>query len=221
ASGEKRKRHSVEVKLLAAQARDAGLGSGEVARLTDGAITAIDLMPEMIERAKASLEEKGFSDRVEVLQMDMNEMEFSDPFDLVWSEGAIYIMGFRNGLEKIKPLVRERGFVAVSEAVWLKPNPPEVVTQFWQEYPEIASVDEKLKVIDEIGYSQVGSFVLPAETWTSGYYDHLEKRANELEQEWQDIPQALTILQEARNEVAIFKQHSEYYGYCFFVMRKG
>ncbi|MCP4606390.1 MAG: class I SAM-dependent methyltransferase, partial [Proteobacteria bacterium] len=125
--------------VLPSQTRilDIGCGPGaqtsELARLTDGAITAIDMMPEMIERAKASLEEKGLSDRVEVLQMDMNEMAFSDPFDLVWSEGAIYIMGFRNGLEKIKPLVRERGFVAVSEAVWLKPDPPEVVTQFWQE----------------------------------------------------------------------------------------
>lgn len=203
---------------------DVGCGPGmqtlELARLSNGRITAIDLMPLMIERVKTSVEENDLVDRVEVLQMDMNEMDFQEEFDLIWSEGAIYIIGFRNGLERVKPLVKDGGYVAVSEAVWLKPEPPEEVVQFWQEYEEIGSVEEKLAVIDELGYEQVGHFVLPPQCWTTDYYDHLEKRADELEKEWEGLPEALGIIQEAKNEVEVFKKFNEYYGYCFFVMRK-
>jgi ubiquinone/menaquinone biosynthesis C-methylase UbiE len=204
---------------------DIGCGPGvqtlELARLTDGMITAIDLMPEMIQRLRAAVEENGLGERLEVLQMDMNEMDFPEQeFDLVWSEGAIYIMGFRKGLEKVRPLVKNGGFVAVSEAVWLKRDPPGEVIGFWEEYPEIASVDEKLEVMDELGYTQVRHFVLPPECWTRDYYDHLEKKAGELEKEWEGIPEAKGVVEEARNELDVFKKYSEYYGYCFFVMRK-
>ena len=204
---------------------DIGCGPGvqtlELARLTDGGIIAIDLMPQMIERMKAVVDENGLGDRVEVLQMDMNEMEFPEQeFDLVWSEGAIYIMGFRNGLEKVRPLVKEGGFVAVSEGVWLKPDPPEEVVKLWEEYPEIDTVEAKLKVIEDLGYESVGHFVLPPESWTREYYDHLGTRADELEIEWKGIPEALEITKRARFEIDVFEKYHEYYGYCFFVMRK-
>ena len=147
---------------------DIGCGPGaqtlELAKLTEGRITAIDLMSEMIERMNSAVNENGLEDRVDVLQLDMNEMDFpKEEFDLVWSEAAIYNMGFRNGLEKVRPLVKEGGFVAVSEAVWLKPNPPEEVLGFWEEYPEIASVEEKLKVIEDLKYENLGHFILPPE----------------------------------------------------------
>ncbi len=204
---------------------DIGCGPGiqtlELARLTDGRITAIDLMPQMIERMNSVVNVNGLENRVEVLQMDMNEMDFpQQEFDLVWSEGAVYIMGFRNGLEKVRPLVKEGGFVAVSEAVWLKPEPPEEVQGFWEEYPEIASIDEKLKIIEELKYDILDHFVLPAEAWTLDYYDHLESKADELEKEWKGIPEAMEIIKVARDEVDIFKRFHDYYGYCFFVMKK-
>ncbi len=204
---------------------DIGSGPGiqtlDLAMLTDGRITAIDLMPQMIERLNSAVKEKGLEDRVEVLQMDMNKMDFpTEEFDLVWSEGAIYIMGFKNGLEKVKPLVKDGGFVAVSEVVWLKPDPPEEVQGFWEEYPEIASIDEKLEVIEELKYEILGHFVLPPEAWTRDYYDHLESKADGLEKEWEGIPEAMEIIKVARDEVDIFKRFHDYYGYCFFVMKK-
>ena len=188
---------------------DIGCGPGvqtlELARLTNGRITAIDLMAQMIERTKAAVEENGLEERVEVLRMDMNEMDFPEQeFDLVWSEGAIYIMGFRNGLEKVRPLAKDGGFVAVSEAVWLKPDPPEEVVKLWEEYPEIDTIEEKLRVIGGLGYENVRHFVLPLESWTRDYYDHLENRADELEEEWKDIPEALEIIKGARIEVDVW-----------------
>lgn len=205
---------------------DIGCGPGvqtlALARLTGGTILALDLMPRMIERLKEAAEREGVADRIETGQIDMNEMDFAEEsFDLVWSEGALYFMGFKTGLDKIKRFVKRGGYVAVSEAVWLKPAPPQQVLDLWQEYPEIDAVDKKLEIIDELGYVDVGHFVLPEESWISDYYDPLERRADFLETEWTEKPEEVRrLIQEARNEIEVFRKYKEYYGYCFFVMRK-
>jgi len=205
---------------------DVGCGPGvqtlELAKLTSGCIVALDLMPRMIERAKEASEREGMTDRIEIVQMDMNEMEFpEESFDLVWSEGAIYIMGFTRGLKTLKSFVKAGGHVAVSEAVWLKPDPPEEVLKFWEEYPEIDTVEEKIKVINELCYTYVGNFVLPHESWSKDYYDHLERRADLLEENWKAEPEEVQrIIQEARNEIKVFREYHDYYGYCFFVMKR-
>src|SRR6056297_2658607 len=97
---------------------DIGCGPGvqtlDLASFTAGKITAIDLFPQMVDRLKLKLIESGLEDRVEVLQMDMKKMDFPpEEFDLIWSEGAIYNIGFRKGLKKIRPFVKDGGFVAV------------------------------------------------------------------------------------------------------------
>ena len=194
---------------------DIGCGPGvqtlELARLSSGVIAAL----------KKAAAEQSMADRIETLQMDMNKMDFdNESFDLIWSEGAIYLMGFKNGLEKIRRFLRPGGYIAVTEAVWLKPDPPVEVVKFWEEYPEIGNIDEKLKVIADLGYQEVGHFVIPDSSWTEPYYVPLEKKAEELEPVWKDIPKAMEVIQEARLEIELFRKHHEFYGYCFFVMRE-
>ena len=61
----------------------------------------------------------------------MNEMVFEpNSFDVIWSEGAIYLIGFELGLAKLKEFVKPGGYVTVSEAVWLDPDPPREVVEF-------------------------------------------------------------------------------------------
>ena len=50
------------------------------------------------------------------------------------------------------------------------PDPPPEVRQFWEAYPEIADVEDKLDVVARVGYERVGHFVLPASSWTEPYY---------------------------------------------------
>ena len=188
--------------------------------LCDGVVTALDLLPEMISRVKEAVQVAGFEDRVVTVQADMNQMSFDpESFDLIWSEGAIYLMGFRNGLSKIRQFLKPGGYVAVSEAVWLKANPPEEVVQLWEEYPEIDTVTNKLKVIEELGYELIDHFILPPSSWTENYYDPLEERIKKYEAKWSGNSEAEAALEAARNEVSVFKRYSEYYGYAFFIMR--
>lgn len=204
---------------------DVGCGPGmqtvELLRQSGGTVVALDLLPQMIARVRRAAQLAGVSSRLETLQIDMHQMEFPpNSFDAVWSEGAIYFLGFRHGLAKVRPFVKPGGYVAVSEAVWLQPDPPLEAIAFWQEYSEIDDVDRKLAVISELGYENIEHFVLPPAAWTELYYQPLLERAHEYADNWRGIPQAEEVLEEARHEVAVFERNSQYFSYAFFVMRK-
>lgn len=183
-------------------------------------VVALDFLPEMIDRTIAAADNADVSGRLETALQDMKEMTFPQShFDVIWSEGAIYNIGFEAGLKAFKSLLKPRGYVAVSEAVWLKPDPPAEVVEFWQDYPEIDTVAAKLEVIKRTGYEEIGHFVFPERAWTDQYYDPMERRIAEKELAWSGIPEAEAVLREARNEISVFRQHSDYFGYVFFVMR--
>lgn len=204
---------------------DVGCGPGkqtvELLRSCAGSVVALDFLPEMIDRTIAEADSAGVLDRLETVLQDMREMSFPESsFDVIWSEGAIYNLGFATGLEKLRSLAKPGGYVAVSEAVWLKPHPPAEAVEFWQDYPEIDSVTAKLEVIKRTGYEVLGHFVFPANAWTDQYYEPMERRIAEKEIAWSGIPEAEAVLSEARNEIAVFRKHSDYYSYAFFIMRK-
>jgi ubiquinone/menaquinone biosynthesis C-methylase UbiE len=202
---------------------DVGCGPGmqtvELLRRSAGTVVALDFFPEMIERVNAAAANAGVSDRLETTVQDMKEMTFpAASFDIIWSEGAIYNLGFEVGLREFQRLVKPEGYVAVSEPVWLKPHPPSEVIEFWQEYPEIDTVSAKLDVIERIGYEVLGHFVFPASAWTDQYYDPMEERIEEKAKDWSSISEAEAVLNEARSEISVFRQYSEYFSYAFFVM---
>jgi len=214
------------IPLLPASPRilDVGCGPGmqtvELLRSCAGTVVALDFLPEMIDRANAEADMAGVSDRLETVVQDMKEMTFpASSFDVIWSEGAIYNLGFEAGLKEFRRFVRPGGYVAVSEAVWLKPHPPSEAVEFWLDYPEIDTVAVKLEVIKRVGYEVLGHFVFPGSAWTDQYYNPMEKRIAEKEKDWIGIPEAESVLREARNEISVFRHHSDYFSYAFFVMR--
>ena len=204
---------------------DIGCGPGrqtvELLKISGGTVLALDVFPQMLERVRDNAEQAGVADRLETLEQDMNEMDFPEStFDVVWSEGAIYFLGFAAGLEKVGKFVKPGGYIAVSEAVWLAPNPPTEAVDFWKDYPEIDTVAAKLEVIRRLGYEEMGHFVFPPAAWTDEYYDPMEERIAEKAEQWRGIPEAEAVLAEARKEIATFRRYPDCFSYAFFVMRK-
>ena len=87
----------------------------------------------------------------------MLEMDFvNQTFDLMWSEGALYFMGFENGLKRSHELLKENGYLAVTELVYLTPNPPNDVSQYFQnEYPDIKDIKGNVDLIQKAGFKQL------------------------------------------------------------------
>ncbi len=205
---------------------DFGCGSGtqtlQLAKLTDGKIIALDIFQGFLDRLKEKAEKEGVSEKIETVRGQMESMNFEErSFDVIWSEGAIFIVGFEQGLREWRRFLKNRGYIVVSEVVWLKSNPPEELRNFWMsEYPEIKTIRQDLKIIQDLGYELIGHFIIPTRAWEL-FYEPLEKRIKSLREEHENDQEAEAkkVLDATKKEIEIFRKFSDYYGYCFFVIR--
>jgi ubiquinone/menaquinone biosynthesis C-methylase UbiE len=108
---------------------DVGCGPGQqtmdLASMCEGEIVALDNHAPYLAEVRARAARLGFSRRVTACLGDMAKLPFpSGSFDCIWSEGAIYIIGFARGLELWRPFLKPGGFIAVSEITWLRADAP-------------------------------------------------------------------------------------------------
>lgn len=204
---------------------DIGCGSGmqtiELAQLTDATFVAVDNYQPMLDTLRRNAEAKGVAARITVMNADMNELPLADhDFDLIWSEGAIFVIGFEKGLREWKRLLKPGGYLAVTEAAWFKPDPPTELFEFWnREYPAITSIDGNLAMIKDAGYAVIGHFALPASSWWDNYYTPLEAHLQTMRVKYAGNEDALSVIDAAQVEIDLHRKYSEYYGYEFFVMQ--
>jgi hypothetical protein len=138
--------------------------------------------------------------------------------DAIWCEGAAYIMGVPAALAAWAPLLKPSGRIALTEAVWLKPDPPERVRTNWLEYPAMTDVAACRMMIARAGLKLLGDFVLPESAWLVDYYGPLEARARQLVDKYRGDAVAQSVVAESIEEVAVYREFSAFYGYQFFVM---
>ena len=184
---------------------DIGCGSGvptmELARLSDGQITGLDINQSLLDRLAIKVEEAGLTDRVKTLKCSIFDMDFPDEsFDIIWSEGSIAAIGFKKGLEEWRRLLKPNGFLAVHD--------------------EMGNVTEKLEQVSGCGYELLEYFTLGEDTWWIEYYAPLEKRINEIRTEHATDPEVLVELDNDQQEIDMFKKNPGRYTSVFFIMRK-
>ncbi|MFM9843412.1 MAG: class I SAM-dependent methyltransferase [Dongiaceae bacterium] len=199
-----------------------GMQTMDLASLLPAArITAVDMHEPFLEELRRRAKAAGVADRIEILRGDMAALPFPPAsFDLIWCEGAAYIMGVGNALRVWRPLLRAGGKLALTDAVWLKPDPPEPVKRCWAEYPAMADIETNRKLVRDCGYELLGDFVLPDAAWWDDYYGPMENRLLELAPKYASDPVANAILLESSGEIELFRLHSAYFGYVFLVTAK-
>ncbi len=205
---------------------DIGCGPGvqtlHLAEVSDGPISAVDIHPPFIAKLRETAQARGLGDRVTASVGDMADLPFEDgSFDLLWIEGAIFVIGFERGLREWRRLLTPRGGLACTEVAWLRSDPPDELAEFWNtEYPAITSVEQNLATARASGYDIVDHFVLPRADWSENLYAHLGPRLEELRPKYENEPEALATIETCRREMEIFDRFPDWYGYVFFVLRR-
>ncbi len=204
---------------------DVGCGPGMqtmvLAFALDAEIEAVDLHEEYLDQLRASLQAEGLDRKAAALRADMNALPFADrSFDLIWSEGAAYVMGFENALSSFRQLLKPGGCVAVTELVWLERDPPaEVAAYFGGEYPAMRHRDDVCRLVERLGYELLGHFTLPNAAWWEHYYGPLEAKLPALRAKYEGDAEALAIVTMTEREIAMRHQYPDAYGYEFVVAR--
>lgn len=204
---------------------DMGCGTGGsslvLARETGGTVTAVDLHRVVLEEWERRAEERGLSGRIRTVCEDMAEFDGDEPFDLVWSEGAIYNVRFEAGLTAWREFVKPGGCIAVTELTRLSDEPPEDVRSFWgAEYPAMATVEENRSAVQRAGLEPVGDFELPESDWLENFYEPMAEFIASRRERWVGQPDRLAFLDAMGREIEMFRKTGGAYGYVFYVMRR-
>ncbi len=205
---------------------DLGCGTGaqtlDLANLSSGSIIAIDSHAPSVALLKARVAAKRLSEKIEVRVGDIAQLHLPpDSFDLIWSEGALYNVGLGKALRICHDLLRCGGYLAFTDAVWRKEDPPPEVTEsFASDYPSMGFVADDLAAIEGAELSLIGHFALPDEAWWDDFYRPMQVRIAELREKYKGDAEALATLAELATEPEMHRRHSEYYGYEFFVARR-
>lgn len=184
---------------------DIGCGSGvptmELARLSGGEVIGIDIDQPALDKLIKKIREAGFSDRVQAINCSILDMSFpGESFDIIWSEGSIFVIGFQRGLQEWKRFLKLKGFMIIHD--------------------EEGSITQKLEQITGCGYDLFAYFTLTENTWWAEYYAPLEKFIQKTRIKPSDDPKLIEELQNARREIDMFKRHPKRYRSVYFVIKK-
>jgi ubiquinone/menaquinone biosynthesis C-methylase UbiE len=205
---------------------DVGCGPGMqtlcLARALDCNVTAVDNHQPFLDTLDREAKRAGLDARITTVNASMEALPFDDEsFDIIWSEGAIYCMGFDAGLEAWRRFLAPRGVLVVSELTWLAENLPGEPKRFWERnYPAMRNIAENVGAVEKAGYKPLSTYVLPKHAWFTHYYDPLELRIDELSEKYKHDAAALASLASPREEISLFRKFGDAYGYVFYTMER-
>ena len=183
---------------------DVGCGSGiptiELAKLSGGKITGIDIDQNTLDKLNEKIQLKGLCNRVFTKKCSLLNIDFPDEsFDIIWAEGSIHIVGFEKGLRGLWRLLRQDGFLVVHDG--------------------IKDISNKLKKAPDLGYKLINHFMLPEDDWWVHYFEPLEQLINEQREKAKSIKD-LRILESYQSEVNMFKTNPKENMSAFYIFQK-
>lgn len=204
---------------------DIGCGTGGqtmvLAQNTASEIIGVDLFPEFIIQFNQNTQNLNLQDRVKGVTGDMKDLPFQEEeLDLIWSEGAIYNIGFNRGLKEWRKFLKQGGYIAVTENTWFTEERPAEIQEFWQKaYPEIDTIPNKVAQMQKAGYRPIATFVVPESCWTN-YYSTMQQTHESFLKKYIGNKTAEEFVDYQRYEAELYYKYKAYYGYVFYIGKK-
>lgn len=205
---------------------DLGCGSGGqtmvLAQNTLGNIVGLDIYPTFIEILNKNAKRLGLYNRVKGLVGSMDKLSFEKgSLDLIWSEGAIYNIGFKNGLKVWFDYLKAGGYIAVSEISWLSCSPPQEIYDFWSDnYSEMDTISNNIIKMQEVGYEVLATFVLPENCWMENFYIPCKKSQEIFLNKYSGDKKVEEFIANQCYEMELYQKYKNFYGYVFYIGKK-
>lgn len=205
---------------------DIGCGTGgqtmTLAQYAPGHITGLDLFPDFINIFNQNAKKLNLQKRIEGIIGSMDNLPFKkEELDLIWSEGAIYNIGFQKGLNEWRKYLKTGGYIAVSEVSWFTDERPSEINDFWMDaYPGIDTIPNKILQMQEAGYIPVACFILPENCWTENFYAPQVEAQKDFLKKHAGNKAAEGFIANQRHETRLYYKYKEFYGYVFYIGKK-
>jgi serine/threonine-protein kinase HipA len=202
---------------------DLGCGPGAqtlvLAETLQTKVIAVDRIQGFLEELTRRAKARSLGHLIEPIRADFKTMTFKSPFDLIWCEGAAFILGFENALKAWKPLLKPGGVMALTDCSWLTDSPPAEAAAFWSAgYPTMGTVTENCARAEGAGFDVIHQFTLPPSAWWDDYYTPLALRCDVLEKNADET--LLAAVTSARREIDIYRRYGASYSYVFYILRR-
>jgi ubiquinone/menaquinone biosynthesis C-methylase UbiE len=201
---------------------DIGCGTGAqsifLAKETKTQIIAVDFLQPFLDELER---------RADILKLDikticssMDNLPFSEKyFDIIWSEGAVYNIGFNNGINYWKKFIKDDGYLSLTEMSWLTDSRPNEIENYWKkEYDEIDTIENKLKQLENAGYKIINYFTLPDYCWEN-YYKPIKENERQFINKCGNTKDVIEFIEKGNIEMEMYKRFNKYYGYVFYIVQ--
>ena len=152
----------------------------------------------------------------------MVNLPFGDEdYDVIWSEGAIYNIGFEKGVKDWHRYLKSGGLLVVSEITWITGSRPSELQKYWEsQYPEIGAASSKIGVMETKGYSPMGYFFLPVHCWLDNYYRPMQNSFKDFLDRNGNSEEARAIVEAENREIEMYEKYKTHYSYGVYIARK-
>ena len=204
---------------------DIGCGTGRqsmtIAKTIDCSILSVDISPIMIKGVEERMRKEHLTNKVTPLVGNMEQLPFDQNFfDVIWSEGAIYNIGFEEGLKTWMPFLKPGAFLVVTDAAWTSDQRPPDSTWLLNNMLDMKTIAQKLETIQQVGYQPFAHFVLPQRAWEENYYQPMERHINYFLETHPDDSNVKQLMKQLTTEIQYYRENHDFYGYMFFIARK-
>ena len=200
---------------------DMGCGTGVQTMILaeKGRVAAVDIHQPFLDTLLTTATKKNLNSRITPHLRSMDDTSGFHQVDLIWSEGAVYLIGFEHGIRLWWNLIKPGGYLVVSELTQLVKDPPKPAKEFWiREYPGVQTREENRHSIKRVGYHLLQTREIPHKAWIEFYAPQKEK-ISQIRRDFLSSEQEV-ILEDIEREIQIQEDYPNTYGYVFYVMQR-
>lgn len=204
---------------------DMGCGTGAssltLARKLTAEVVAVDAHEPFLETLIERCRKEELKGTVVTRHADFGALEEPErSFDLIWSEGAAYVLGFENALMKWRPLLKKGGRAAITELSWFQDQPSDQAKEYWASvYPGMRGIVANCAAAERVGFSVVDALPMSDKDWRE-YYSPLKEQIARLRSKGEASAELAVVIEEAEREIAVYEAHGDEFGCVFYVLEK-